>query len=102
MFFAVLFIGALLGAFYLEEYMFNTLTVALLVKILIPIFAISVFVERAQRVFVSYWREIERAPLGQKVKNLKQRVADSPGNQSLVGGLNAVCVHRTTVNWSSM
>lgn len=87
-FFGALFIGAFLGAIYLEEYMFNPITTTLLVKILLPIFAISVFVERAQEVFVSAWREIERAPLDQNVKNLEAKVAQSPEDKALVDSLN--------------
>ncbi len=91
-FFGILLIGALLGALYLEEYMFNPITVDLLIRILLPIFAISVFVERAQEVFVSAWREIERIPLDQNIKNLEMKVAIDSGNQFLVDTLYAARV----------
>jgi hypothetical protein len=46
-----------------EQFSFNPITAQSLLSILLPLLVIAVFVERAQEVFVSSWRELKRHEL---------------------------------------
>ena len=65
---------AVFGALFLEEYVFNPISVDFIAGILIPIFVIAVFLERAQEVFVTVWRDIDRTTLERKVKRLTEEM----------------------------
>jgi hypothetical protein len=74
----VLLVIAVLGAIYFDVYRFDPITFQVVVDILIPIVLIATFLERAQEVFISAWRDIGRAGYDQTIKRLKATLAGQP------------------------
>jgi len=72
----ILLILTIPSAIVLEQYLFNPITVESLISLLIPIFVIALFLERALEVFVSTWREMQCFPLNDKLKELKKQLSD--------------------------
>lgn len=56
-----------------EPYAFNELTATSLLGVLLPLFVIAVFLERALEVFIGTWRGIEQSQLEQTVRKARSR-----------------------------
>jgi hypothetical protein len=56
-----------------EPYAFNELTAGSLLGVLLPLFVIAVFLERALEVFIGTWRGIEQSQLEHTVRKARSR-----------------------------
>jgi hypothetical protein len=71
----VLAVAAVWASSYYEQYSFNDVSVQSIATLLMPIFVISVFLERTQEVFVSAWRELKRHQLDHELEVAQQELA---------------------------
>ncbi len=69
----VLLLLAIPSAIVLDQYVFNPVTTESIISLLVPIFVIAVFLERALEVFVSTWRSMNRTLLEQKLTKLEDQ-----------------------------
>ena len=66
---------AVIGSFKFEDYVFNPVTMESVKSLLIPLFIIAVFLERAQEVFISAGRDLGRKPKDTTLKEARVELA---------------------------
>jgi hypothetical protein len=60
-----------------DIYTFNEVTRDSIINLLMPLFVLAVFLERAQEVFISAWRDLGASALEQDVTNWRQAAKDA-------------------------
>jgi len=71
-------IVAIFGTAKFEEYLFNPVTRDSIIDLLVPLFIIALFLERAQEVFITAWRGLCRTPLEQDLDAARAKLPKDP------------------------